>query len=107
MSAELIDGNVDAQAQKAKYLEAKNAFEKVLNIAVAREKEAQETNDASKRVDRALVSLTYVSLGRIYEYYDQKDYAIGIYDAAIKIGAIAGSGYNEALASKQRLLKNQ
>ena len=107
ISAELIDGNTDAQAQKAKYLEAKTAFEKVLQIAAAREKEARDANDPSKRVDPALVSLTYVSLGRIYEYYDQKDYAIGIYDAAIKIGEVPGSGYQEALASKQRLLKNQ
>jgi hypothetical protein len=106
ISAEMIDGNVDAQAQKAKYLEAKTAFEKVINIAVSREKEARETKDASKRVDPALVSLAYVSLGRIYEYYDQKDYAVNIYDAAIKIGPVAGSGYQEALASKQRLLKN-
>ena len=107
ISAELIDGNVDAEAQKAKYLEAKTAFEKVLEIAVAREKEVRDTNDPSKRVDRALVSLAYVSLGRIYEYYDQKDYAVNIYDAAIKIGDVPGSGYSEALASKGRLLKNQ
>jgi tetratricopeptide (TPR) repeat protein len=107
ISAELIDGNTDAQAQKAKYLEAKTAFENVLRIAVAREKEARDLSDPSKRVDPALVSLTYVSLGRIYEYYEQKDYAIGIYDAAIKIGDVAGSGYQEALASKQRLIKNQ
>jgi tetratricopeptide (TPR) repeat protein len=107
ISAELIDGNVDAQAQKAKYLEAKTAFENVLRIAVAREKEARDLSDPSKRVDPALISLTYVSLGRIYEYYEQKDYAIGIYDAAIKIGDLAGSGYQEALASKQRLIKNQ
>jgi tetratricopeptide (TPR) repeat protein len=106
ISAELIDGDTDAQGQKARYLEAKTAFEKVLQIAVDREKEARAANDVSKRVDPALVSLTYVSLGRIYEYYDQKDYAIGIYDAAIKIGEIPGSGYHEALASKQRLLKS-
>lgn len=105
ISAELVDGNIDAQGQKAKYLEAKSAFEKVLEIAVAREKEAIEKNDPAKRVDRALVSLAYVSLGRIYEYYDQKDYAVNIYDAAIKIGDVAGSGYAEAIASKQRLLK--
>jgi tetratricopeptide (TPR) repeat protein len=107
ISAELIDGNTDAQAQKAKYLEAKTAFENVLRIAASREKEARETNDSSKRVDPALISLAYVSLGRIYEYYEQKDYAIGIYDAAIKLGEMPGGGYQEALASKQRLIKNQ
>jgi tetratricopeptide (TPR) repeat protein len=107
ISAELIDGNTDAEKQKSKYLEAKTAFEKVLQVAADREKEASRTNDPSKRVDRALISLAYVSLGRIYEYYDQKDYAIRIYDAAIKVGEVVGGGYQEAWDAKQRLTKNQ
>jgi hypothetical protein len=64
-------------------------------------------NDPSLRVDPALISLAFVSLGRIYEFYDQKSYAVGIYDAAIKLGDVVGGGYQEALASKQRLLKDQ
>ena len=107
ISAELIDGNTEAEKQKTKYLEAKTAFENVLRIAVARENEARQSNDPAKRVDPALVSLTYVSLGRIYEYYDQKDYAVRIYDAAIKLGNVTGGGYQEAWDAKQRLIKNQ
>jgi len=107
ITAETIDGNVEAEKQKAKYLEAKNAFENVIRIADARYKESVVKNDASLRVDPALVSLAFVSLGRIYEYYDQKSYAVSIYDAAIKLGDVIGGGYQEALASKQRLLKDQ
>ncbi|PYS88066.1 MAG: hypothetical protein DMF62_10765 [Acidobacteria bacterium] len=84
----------DAEKQNTKILEAKNAFEKVVVIA------------SSQRVDPALVSLAYVALGRIYEINDQKEYAIRIYDAALKIGDVSGSGYAEALAAKQRLVKS-
>jgi hypothetical protein len=32
---------------------------------------------------------------------------MGLYDAAIKLGNVTGGAYNEAIAAKQRLLKNQ
>lgn len=102
ISAELIDGDTEAEKQKAKYLEAKTAFENVIRIA-----QAQAKNPSGAQVDRALVSLAYVSLGRIYEHYDQKQYAVAIYDAAIKLGEIPGGGYREAVDAKQRLLKDQ
>ena len=41
------------------------------------------------------------------EFYDNGTYAIGIYDKAIQLGNITGGAYSEALAAKQRLLKNQ
>lgn len=107
ISAEMIDGDVEAQGQRAKYLEAKVAFENVLRISNARDLEVKKTGDTSRRVDPALISVTYVSLARIFEYYDRKTDAIAIYDAAIKLGDVAGGAYNEALTSKQRLLKNQ
>jgi tetratricopeptide (TPR) repeat protein len=107
ISAEMIDGNTEAEKQKARYLEAKTAFESVVRIAADRYNESVQKNDPSLRVDPALVSLAYVSLGRIYEYYEQKSYAVSIYDAAIKLGDVVGGGYQEALASKQRLLKDQ
>src|SRR5688572_183052 len=102
ISAELIDGNTEAEKQKAKYLDAKTAFENVVRIADARRKEPSKP-----QVDPALVSLTYVSLGRIYEFYEQKSYAVALYDAAIKLGPVDGGGHQEAMASKQRLLKDQ
>lgn len=57
--------------------------------------------------DPALISLTYVALGRLYEYYDQNEYAIKIYEAAIKIGDVKGGGFQEAVEARQRLLKKQ
>jgi len=94
LTAGTFSDSADAEKQNAKILEAKNAFEKVVVIA------------SSQKVDPALVSLSYVALGRIYEINDQKEYAIRIYDAAIKIGDVSGSGYAEALAAKQRLVKS-
>ena len=107
ITADSIDGDVDAKGQREKFLEAKTAFEKVLTIAKDREDEVKRIGDSTRRVDPALISVTYVSLARIYEYYDRKNDAILIYDAAIKLGEVTGGAYLEAIASKQRLLKNQ
>lgn len=85
----------DEELQKAKLLEAKSAYENVIRI------------NATQRIDPALVSLSYVALGKIYEFYEQSAYAIAIYDAAIKVGDVPGGGFSEALAAKQRLLKQK
>ncbi|MFL6466443.1 MAG: hypothetical protein ACJ72Z_00645 [Pyrinomonadaceae bacterium] len=95
LTAGTFTDSADAEKQNTKILEAKNAFEKVILIAGA------------QKVDPALVSLSYVSLGRIYEFNDQKAYAVRIYDAAIKIGRVPGGGYDEAMAAKERLVKVQ
>jgi hypothetical protein len=87
--------NEDADAQKAKLLEAKVAYENVVRIA------------QKQQIDPALLSLSYVALAKIYEFYDENSYAMSIYDAAIKLGDVSGGAYSEALAAKQRLLKNQ
>lgn len=85
----------DADQQRAKLLEAKTAYENVVQLAL------------KQQVDAALVSLSYVALAKIYEFYDNKTYAIGIYEKAILLGPVTGGAYNEALAAKQRLLKDQ
>jgi len=95
LSAAMLTDPADADRQSAKLLEAKVAYENVIQIA------------AVQKIDPALVSLSYVALGRIYEFNDQKGYAIGLYDAAIKLGEVAGGGHKEAMAAKQRLLKDQ
>ncbi|HMO79613.1 MAG TPA: hypothetical protein PKD24_02370 [Pyrinomonadaceae bacterium] len=92
LSAQALD---DEDELQAKLLEAKVAYENVLRIAEV------------QRVDPALVSLTYVALGRIYEFYGDTSYAIGIYDKAIQIGPVQGGAHGEALTAKQRLLKQQ
>lgn len=93
----------DTAAQKAKLLEAKNAYQKVIELAADQERDAARRQD----VDLALVSRTYVALAKIYEFYDESEYAKKIYDMAIKLGDVNGGAYGEALAAKQRLLKNQ
>ncbi len=62
--------------------------------------------DKTSADDRAWVSLSYFALGRIYEFYDQNEYAMKIYDAALQIGNVKGGAYQEALAAKTRLTKD-
>ncbi len=90
LSAESI---TDAEEQAKVLLEAKVAYTNVLNSATV-------------NTDKALLSLTYVALARIYEFYNDPKYAIQLYDMAIKIDDVAGGAYLDALAAKQRLLKN-
>ena len=92
LSAESL---ADEEQQKAKLLEAKTAFENVLKIA------------NKQRIDAALLSLSYVALAKLYEFYDDRTYAMGIYDAAIKVGDVTGGAYKEAMAAKARLIKEQ
>lgn len=91
LSAESIE---DVEQRKVKLLEAKVAYENVIR-------------SSSPNTDRALISLSYVGLARIYEFYDETEYAIKIYDAAIKVGDVTGGAFREAMAGKERLLKNQ
>ena len=82
----------DPEVQAQKLLEAKKAYTAVLKNATA-------TTDA------ALLSLTFVALGRIYEYSNDNAYAIKLYNEAIKLDDIRGGGYKEALDAKARLIK--
>lgn len=84
----------NAEQQAAKLLEAKVSYENVVRIS-------QKT-----RVDPALLSLSYVALGKIFEFYDNMPIASGLYDAAIKLGDMTGGAFQEAIAAKQRLVKN-
>jgi tetratricopeptide (TPR) repeat protein len=98
--ASLVAEGLEAAEQKAKLLEAKVAFENVVRISL-------KQISLKQNVDTALLSLSYVALAKIYEFYDDNTYAIGIYDKAIQIGNVTGGAYGEAMAAKQRLLKNQ
>lgn len=97
----------DPEQQKAKLLEAKTNYENVIKIAQKQRAEAARGAYVAQPVEDALISLSYVALAKIYEFYDEKSYAAQLYDAAIKIGPNAGSVYQEAIAAKQRLLKEQ
>jgi hypothetical protein len=62
---------------------------------------------ATRETDAALLSLSYVALARIYEYFGEAGYAVKIYETAIKIGNVKDGAYNEAIAARDRLLKEQ
>jgi hypothetical protein len=83
-----------AEQQSAKLKEAKDAYQNVILIS------------EKQPVDPALLSLTYVALAKIYEFFDDRSYAIGVYDKAIQLGNVTGGAYGEAMTAKQRLLKN-
>ncbi len=85
-------GIEDADAQAEKLMEAQAAYNNVIRNATA-------------DTDRALLSLTYVALARIYEHFNKNDYAIKLYDEAIKLGQIGA--YRDAMDGKQRLIKQQ
>ncbi len=84
----------DVEERNVKFLEAKTFFDNVLRAR-------------TDKTDPALVSLTFVALARLYEYYDQNEYAIKIYDEAIKLGDVRGGAFQEAVAARTRLLKQQ
>jgi hypothetical protein len=91
----MAESLTDPDEQSAKLKEAKVAYGNIVRIAL------------KQPVDPALLSLTYVALAKIYEFFDEDTYAIGVYDAAIRVGNVTGGAYNEALAAKQRLVKQQ
>ena len=85
----------DVEKRNLLLADARNYFVKVIDP------------NAAQKADTALVSLTYVALGRLYEYYDQNDYAVKIYEKAISLGDMKGGGFQEAVVARQRLLKEQ
>jgi hypothetical protein len=96
------EGITDQDAQNVKLVEAKNAYQKVIDIAAV-----QQENTATRNlIDLALVSRAYVAMAKIYEFYDKTEDAKKIYDMAIKLGNVNGGAYGEAIAAKQRLFKN-
>jgi hypothetical protein len=92
-AATFDERQVDERA--AKLQEAKVAYENVVRIS------------QKQQVDPALLSLSLVALAKIYTFYDNRSYAIALYDAAIKVGNVNGGAYSEALSAKQELLKDQ
>ena len=84
-------GLTDGDEQAKKMVEAKNAYAGVLRVAAT---------------DRALLSLTYVALARIYEIDDNKEYAVKLYDKAIEIGDVPGGAMKIAIEGKQKLIQN-
>ncbi len=101
------EGVPDEEELKLKLLEAKVAYENVIRIAEKQLADTAAGIQVAQPVDRALVSISYVSLGKIYEFYGEVGYAMSIYDKAIRLGDVAGGSFNEAVAAKQRLMRSQ
>ncbi len=58
---------------------------------------------ATDDTDPALVQLCYVSLGRIFAFYEQTNYAIQFFQTAVKFGEVDKKAYAEALAAIKEL----
>ncbi|NNF00565.1 MAG: hypothetical protein HKN25_16220, partial [Pyrinomonadaceae bacterium] len=84
----------DTDAIKKRLFDAKVFYENVLR-------------SASPSDDPGLVSSTYFALGRIFEFYDQKDYAIKIYETAIKIGRVEGGAHDQAVDARRKLIEKK
>jgi hypothetical protein len=109
----------ESATQQMRLLEAKAAYERVIRRHLDRIEELNKLRKAfpadspavqraeQNLVDRALVSRSYVALAKIHEFYDERIYAIKIYDEAIKIGNVPEGAFNEATAAKARLVKEQ
>jgi hypothetical protein len=82
----------DIETRNRRLLEAKVSYTNVIR-------------SATPQTDPALLSLTYVGLARIYEFFDEAEYAVKIYEAAIKIGDVTGGAYKEAIEARERLVK--
>ena len=85
---------------------AADADERVKLLQEAQVFYSNVIRSATNRTDPALLSLTYVALGRIHEFFGESEYAVKIYEAAIKIGNV-GDSYKQATAARERLLKEQ
>ncbi len=87
-------GLADQEVVAQKLQEAKAAYSNVLR-------------KATKDTDKALLSLTYFALGRIYEFFNDNGYAMKLYEETIKLDDVAGGAFQDAISAKQRLLKPQ
>lgn len=86
------ESTTDEKVRMQKLIEAKKFYDDVL---IKRD----------EKTDSALISLTYVALGRIHEYFGESEYAKKIYEAAIKMGNMPDGGYAQAVSARERLEK--
>ncbi len=87
------EGVTDEEARNKRLVDAKIFYENVLRTK-------------NEKTDLALISLSYVALGRIHEFFGESEYAIKIYEAAIKLGNMPDGGYTAAIAARERLMKD-
>ena len=108
------EGISEPEARKNRLLEAKDFYQNAIVSAKAKIDSGDtnsininSTNTSLAETAKALISLSYVAIARIYEFYDETEYAIKVYEAAIKEGDVKGGAYKEAVAARERLIKEQ
>lgn len=95
-TSQSAEGVKDADELTKRLVKAKNYYGKVIEI-----------QRASQLTDPGLTSSTYFALGRIYEFSGQKDYAVRLYDVALKFGDVEGGAYKEAFEAKRLLIQKK
>jgi hypothetical protein len=94
-----------ALAQTASFAAADATDEAVqterLNRALGNYRLAVEAS--SPETDRALISRAHEAMGRIHAFLENKSEAAKEFDAAIRVGDIAGGAYKEAVDGKKKL----
>jgi tetratricopeptide (TPR) repeat protein len=75
--------------------------EQRLNVALANYGFAVQA--ASPETDRVLLSRAHEAMGRILAFLERNDEATKEFDAAIKIGDVAGGAYKDAVEGKRKL----
>ena len=84
----------DVDTRNQRLLDAKVAYQNVVSSA------------EKIKTDATLLSLTYLALARIYEFDGDNSYAIKLYEAAIKFSDATSETYKQAVAARDRLVKN-
>jgi len=84
---------------------AEDPDEQTKKLIDAKEAYANVHRSATPSTDRGLLLVTYVALARIYEHFDRIDEAVQLYDKALTVGSKDDAAFKEALAAKQRLIK--
>ncbi len=64
---------------------------------------------STKSTDLELIALSYLAIGRIYEFRGQTEYAVKIYEKAMEFVAAnpASQPYKQAAEARERLIKDQ
>ncbi len=62
---------------------------------------------SSPDTDKALMQRAYAAMGRILEFFENTQEALKAFDAAIKLGPVDRSAYDEAMKGKSRLAQQK
>ncbi|MDQ2746390.1 MAG: hypothetical protein M3T96_03915, partial [Acidobacteriota bacterium] len=95
------EGVTDETERDKLLVKAKKAYEAAIETT------RNYPDKTTKQPDAALLSLSYVALGRLYEFAGDTGYAIKIYEAAAAVGDVPDGAYREAVAARERLIKEQ